>query len=811
MTLTIVPQAFTLEIEMLADWHVGTGAGQPGGIDRLLARDENDLPFLPAKTVTGIWRDACEQAAAALDAGSGSLIWTHWLERLFGNEPARSQNHDTAPMPAALSIRPARLSPALRAALGGDIRLPLRQALTFVKPGVAIDGATGQAMDDHLRFVEMGRKGMRLYADCALDGEGPTPSAAQALLLAGAGLVERIGGKRRRGSGQCRLRLGQRDAHGVFAGFGADALETAWSWLDSATANTIEDPRIREPEAVTPSVGSAAGAADQASAAQHVDWVELDLTLTLRTPVLIPDHTLGNAVTSLDFIPGTYLLGHVLRRLWNLGQQDLGAAAQNGDLQVLPAYLDIAGERGLPAPLAWTRPKMARLDAGQPALVNRLADSPPQGMQYQGLKDGYITIAPSDQPKVVRRSRPQLTARAHNTIKDELQRPTEDVGGLYSYEAIAAGTVLRSCIRMRKYLADDLTTADNAWWKGLAGPCRLGKSKKDDYGAVDITPGDALKAVDHPAFSEGSSTATTLDVWLLSDTLVRGETLRPDPTPAGLAKALSDALGQGVTLVPDASFVRTRRVDSWQVSWGLPRPSLVALQAGSCLKFQVSGTIDGTRLADLSEAGIGERRAEGYGQLAIDAPGIASPTAGWLWQEARSASPTTATAPAIGSNATDHGFALLVEREAWRTAIRQASLRVAYDDAACVATFGIKPSDASRKPGHSQLGALRAAMTQASAEGMERFGDWLTALQKVDNRKDKWPPTALAQLRKLVNEREYIWHILKIEVPELTDAGKERQQGSLRPEAIHTLIDAWLRRLIQNPHGASANTEGSNG
>lgn len=811
MTLSIVPRAFTLEVEMLADWHVGTGAGQPGGIDRLLARDENDLPFLPAKTVTGIWRDACEQAAAALDAGSGSLLWTGWLERLFGSQPALSQQHDTAPRPAALSIRPARLSPMLRVALDGETRLPLRQALTFVKPGVAIDGATGQAMDEHLRFVEMGRKGTRLYADCALNGEGPMSSAAQALLLAGAGLVERIGGKRRRGSGQCRFRLGQRDADGVFASFGADVLETAWSWLESASAETIQDPDEREPEAARPPVKSAAVAAGQMSVAQQADWMELDLTLTLRTPVLIPDRTLGNAVTSLDFIPGTYLLGHVLHRLRGLGKQDLGAAAQNGDLQVLPAYLEITGERGLPAPLGWARPKMAGCDAAHAALVNWLAGGPPEGTQHQGLKGGYVAIDATGQAMTVHHGKPQLTARAHNTIEDKLQRPTEVVGGLYSYEAIAAGTVLRSRLRLRKHLADDLATSAPEWWSGLTGSCRLGKSKKDDYGAVDIHAGNRPKLVERIHPDEEASPPTKLIVWLLSDTLVRGETLRPDPTPAGLAQTLSKALGPEVTVIPEASFVRTRRVDSWQVSWGLPRPSLVALQAGSCLKYQVSGTIDGAKLAELSHAGIGERRAEGYGQLSIDAPGIATPTAGWLWKEVPSTSPVTASATAIGPDATDHAFALLVEREAWRTAIRQASLRVAYDDLVCLDTFGIKPSEAATKPGHSQLGALRAAMTQASTEGLERFSDWLNALENVPNRREKWPARAREQLRDLVTVHPQVWSVLNITLPSLTAGGIEAQQTRLRTEAIHTLVDAWLRRLIQNPQGASANTEGSHG
>lgn len=60
----------TLTVEFLADWHVGEGAGRPGHVDRLVRRDPADgLPFLPAKTLTGILRDAAEAVAHGLGGG----------------------------------------------------------------------------------------------------------------------------------------------------------------------------------------------------------------------------------------------------------------------------------------------------------------------------------------------------------------------------------------------------------------------------------------------------------------------------------------------------------------------------------------------------------------------------------------------------------------------------------------------------------------------------------------------------------------------------------------------------------------------
>src|SRR5436305_10177471 len=82
-----LPEKFRLRFTMKSDWHVGSGTGRPGNVDSLLQRDAEGLPYLPAKTVRGIWRDAAEQVAYALDGGS-SGHWAELVELIFGNQPA---------------------------------------------------------------------------------------------------------------------------------------------------------------------------------------------------------------------------------------------------------------------------------------------------------------------------------------------------------------------------------------------------------------------------------------------------------------------------------------------------------------------------------------------------------------------------------------------------------------------------------------------------------------------------------------------------------------------------------------------------
>lgn len=59
-----------LRINFDADWGVGAGGGRHGSLDRVVRTDDLGLPMVPAKTMTGILRDAAEQGAFGLDGGT---------------------------------------------------------------------------------------------------------------------------------------------------------------------------------------------------------------------------------------------------------------------------------------------------------------------------------------------------------------------------------------------------------------------------------------------------------------------------------------------------------------------------------------------------------------------------------------------------------------------------------------------------------------------------------------------------------------------------------------------------------------------
>lgn len=778
-------EQFRLRLTMESDWHIGAGTGRPGNIDRLVVRDGDGLPFVPAKTLRGIWRDACERLVRGLDDGKIG-DWCSLVDRIFGSQPALGGNGSTrrhedatqTPLESGLAVGPARLPTALRSRIKADRRFV--EAMTFVKPGVKIDRRRGQAETDFLRFEEMARVNTVLEADCVLPASiiGEHRAAASALLVAAAQLVERLGGKRRRGSGRCKFEVVEADSSQAIAWLEAHENPTAW---DDEPINMV-----------TPVNSEAAPPSDP--------WMVVPLVLNLTGPLAVSYRTVGNVVETLDFLPGFYLLPHVSRTLMRLGI-DPRSAIQCGDLCVLPATLEIAGGRGRPIPMALFHEK-----EDTTKIINRLLSGEPQGKQLKQLRGGYVGVKRPSIPYKV-----PLVVQTHNTVEDGPQRPTINVGGLYTYEAIAPvenengkerPVKLRSELRLRKSLADKFVQQHADWWQALCGDISLGRSKKDDYGAVK------LEAQAPHDFASATASGNELIVWLLSDTLLRGDELRPAPTGKELAAELarrfglpSDALKVRETKCGPADkkpldeLVRVRRLDTWHVGWGLPRPSLVAIQAGSCMVFTVEGKIEPVRLREIEASGVGERTAEGYGQLRFNDPLLSIPPTQWgnLEGAAVNDKTTCAAAPPPTLEATHGEYARQLEREVWKQEIRRAALEIAskrlrrQDE--------LKWDVTHDKPSMSQLGGLRGQLAQLRDEAdVQPIVGWLDHLAKNPKRNEKWPSGAIGCIRDLLKQRQRIWDTLKCDGwPTLTEGASDRLRTELWSLAMRTLLDACIR------------------
>jgi CRISPR-associated protein Csx10 len=852
--LAVLPDEFSIRIEFLSDWHVGSGLGRPGDVDRLVLRDEDGLPLLPAKTLTGILRDAAERVAVGLDGGQpdSQTGWYAWVRHLFGDQPNLAAQRpeepdeeaaqqgtdddeaelvDAAPREAVLAIRPGRLPDDLRRCLRSPERQVLREALVSTKPGVTIDPQTRTAMDKHLRFEEMVRGGLVFEARAGWNGsrlpDAPSRAAATSLLVAAARLAERLGGKRRRGSGRVRITLPAAPDERCVA-----------DWIEQhpqappvpATANGSE--LNRDLAAGKVEVGSAASGsgspavaapdAEEPAAGAHGNdpWVVFPLRIALETPVLIGRRTVGNVVEGLDFIPGTYFLP-LLQRVLGGRVPDVAAAIQSGDVRIAPATIEIDGHRGLPVPAALHHPKVgggfyARLSLsnGQTAggVANLLRDEPGESSPYvKDYRRGYVGPLPRAD-RLPQYQQPKLVLRMHNTIKDDVQRPHEDVGGVYTYEAIAAGTVLRSELRVRQSLALDEQTLRDCFSRITYS---LGRSKKDDYGLVVVSAVEVAAPAETEETLGAEGTGPTdpeqsqFAVWLTSDTLLRNEGLAAGTTCDALRVELERRLSRKLKVVQTGrrsqAFVRANRFESWQTGWGLPRPSLICLAAGSCAEFEVveGGPIPVADLLELEREGLGERRAEGYGMLRVQDPLLDRPLLGR--SPATKRGPTNTEAKFLSPGQEGFELARQLECTAWQRAIEQAASELVLDERFRREELGL--DSGSKKPTSSQAAVVRGAVRRLRGpQDVHGLLAWLGHLAKL--REKRWPkkalhcgrhdrqgqPQAAGRLIDLLTNPDEVWRLLCSDRwLVLTQGGSDRLRRELWAEAVRNVIDAALR------------------
>ena len=558
-----------LEITMLSDWHIGTGSSGEGNIDRRIARDEDGFPFIPAKSLTGILRDSCEEVLSYLGLDADPEM-DNWATYIFGRANVSSN----------LRVRAAKMDKASRDyLLSFDIaeRSVLSKALATVKPGVAIDPLSGRAKDDHLSFLEVARP-MVLTANVELLDSTPE---VLSLLVSACQLVEYIGAKRRRGLGRCSIRLYNADGVDLMQDTQLAEHQRVLAQLPPAK------PTVTKSESISRDVEDSA-------------VEQTTLTFTALSPLLFPKEKMGNVVTSHDYIPGSAILPVVHEAISRAGF-DSQALIRAGLVKVsrgLPVFQD---KTSLPTPFV-----ISVVKSDQSSFVNNSLGQREDVVTKQ-VRTGWVSKGAGD---TLLLHRVPFVSNTHNSVSDALQRPSEDVGGVFTYEGIAPGQVFRASVVMPKSIADVLFHDDPNSRIGI------GTSRKDDYGDVQLNWDRRPLAEESPVSLSGNS----LQIWCVADIVL------PHHPGIGLAESAKRAIAQtlGVSenvLSLDVAKTRVRpmRVDSWHGRWGLPRATMFGIAAGSCISVTWNGAeITNASVSELVREGIGARRAEGFGSVVVN-------------------------------------------------------------------------------------------------------------------------------------------------------------------------------------------------
>lgn len=826
-----LPATFKIALDFHSDWHIGTGQGRLGTVDAQVRRDNDGLPFVPAKTVVGVWRDACETVAHTLDrTADRPQAWHAWVTWLFGSQAAQpADGAERAPVPAALRLTPARAPAWLRHGVRG--RPALAQAAVVLRPGVEIDDDTGTAVDRGLRVEERAIRGLRLCAQATVVLSGPTggvtsddptaggpatddpgagvaathgpatgggelPAPAELLLRAGARLVEAVGGKRNRGSGRVTVLL-----PGARVDQGSGHIHP-----------TVVDERLVELLAAGPPATPPPPPAP-AKAVEFYPYDRLHRTarrtvrvvLRVLTPVVAAHEVLGNAILSRDAIPGTALLGTMMRRAEPAPGAHTGRPGRIGlgDISVgdaVPAVLsdrtgtgtrdEVSVVPARPVPAVWQRS-----DKGLgTAVYNTLRAEPERGERTKPMS-GWIA---SD-----RRGWRQVTAAmavsTHAVVDDEARRPTVASGGVYTYLGIAPGTLLCSDVVLPAGFRIRLDRGERL---------RFGRSRKDDFGLVEV-----VEVVDSlPTAPDRDLETATLRVWCVSDVLLRDERLTPDPSPPALARAVSAALAPASCTVRATETVSgVARRDGFGVAWGRPRPSQVALRAGSVITLAVTGRVDPARLAELERDGIGERTVEGYGRVRFNPPELeperpAVTFAGAGKQDQPAYLPPK-PADLTVAGGTDQGegvpeTAHPLELNAWRRAIRRASAELHPDT--------LVPGISRLARNRAQLGSLRGQLERLTLPGgREMVRNWLAQSKAVRARREMWTQEVLAALTALlIEDPNRVWERLTLDGEQpllvLGPGREETVRQRLHTEALVVSVGDALQRLTRTTVGSGS-------
>ena len=303
-------------------------------------------------------------------------------------------------------------------------------------------------------------------------------------------------------------------------------------------------------------------------------------TLTLQEPVLA--NSLGgesNSAESLFYIPGGLVRGAAIQAFDKkkdaASDPDFRRLFLSGETRFLNAYPLLKQDRLLPIPLKYRKPKYFHSsDFGQ-------------------IKAHKVHAADDIKQITVHTQRDAVRGRA-----------TSDAGAVYRYIALPAGMRLQGVV-----LASNKKDADKIEELLKGKTILLGKARTAGYGHAEVETHSL--PVDWRESGQAFTPAKTFTLTLLSPAIVRDEN--------GQASLdITEALASHLAVKPWLGPVQRQMeiVGGFNRQWGLPLPQVTTIAAGSV--FTVTASVSADKLLKLEDDGIGERRAEGFGRVAIN-------------------------------------------------------------------------------------------------------------------------------------------------------------------------------------------------
>lgn len=359
---------------------------------------------------------------------------------------------------------------------------------------------------------------------------------------------------------------------------------------------------------------------------------QIQIKITTKSPVVLAMAGGASVLTATnDTFSGTVLRGLAAARY--IAAAGLGENAHEDEqfrnlffqkLSFVDAFLtDTAGHRSFPVPMSLQRSK----DGLQ--LLDLLTDEPQAGFKsVRGLgvideQGGLASIAP----------RKSISLHMSRSSEEERLAGKSQAGGIYNYESLDAGQVFTGVIYGEEPDLCQLLAQTGAGWTA-----HVGRSRYTQYGTCQIEL-SAVQPVPVEPLPAGKEVVLRLETPFIPWT---EELTEAASMLAEIAEALNIRMGSSQFAIDCRQlFSGQVVVDNFVGTWLLRRPRVQALAAGSVFRLvkQTAWTeADWCVLLAMIRQGVGQRTAEGFGQLRI-----------WHQQQLVPAKPETQSRPSAAA------------------------------------------------------------------------------------------------------------------------------------------------------------------
>ncbi|WP_026097819.1 RAMP superfamily CRISPR-associated protein [Baaleninema simplex] len=346
------------------------------------------------------------------------------------------------------------------------------------------------------------------------------------------------------------------------------------------------------------------------------------ITFSLKTiqPVLATSFQGDpNSDVSYPYIPGSMIRGVIISRYLKDSRDYLDIVSDekarclffNGTTCYLNAYLKSQeGHRTAPTLLSWRKQKGEEIKTDDESILFydfSVKKPSSNSVQYQSSDEFWV-----EEQGYVRQYTVDRRINIHNQRDRRKGRATKTEGEIFCYDAIDAGQTFQGVILCHEadeqlvQLIQDLLQSPDAW---------LGGSRSAGYGHTkigDVKPEDSWSEVE--SHVEQRAKSDIIKITLLSDLILRdkwGHYAAIPPT-----QLLSEKLGIKLDK-PKVAYTDSVVIGGFNRKWGLPLPQVPAVKAGSVFVYENVG-ITPEQIRQLEAEGIGERRVEGFGRIAVN-------------------------------------------------------------------------------------------------------------------------------------------------------------------------------------------------